>query len=192
MPPKKRFTKEQIVDAAFHIAKIDGLDSISIRKIAEKLGSSIAPIYVNFSDVDELKREVIKKVIVLSHAMIHEENSGDLFRDIGAASLRFAKEYNALFNDLIMKQNEYIHDYNDEIGNDLILLMRKSSDLKGFSDEELRMILSKMKIFQTGLSIMIANNILPSTVDEKESINLLESMAEDVILAAKYRKEKGI
>ncbi|MFK4997460.1 TetR/AcrR family transcriptional regulator [Bacillus sp. N9] len=62
MPPKKKFSKEQIIDAAFEIAKEEGVSNITIRKVANQLGSSIAPIYVNFKDVDELIYEVIKKL----------------------------------------------------------------------------------------------------------------------------------
>ncbi len=61
MAPKSKFKKDQIIDAAFEIARTEGIDRITIRKVAEKLGSSIAPIYVNFKEVDELIQEVIKK-----------------------------------------------------------------------------------------------------------------------------------
>lgn len=61
MPLKPKFTKEQIIDSAFQIAKEEGIDKITIRKVANHLGSSSAPIYVNFKDVQELKRAVIKK-----------------------------------------------------------------------------------------------------------------------------------
>ena len=37
MPPKKKFSKEQIVDKAFEIAKTEGIDSITARRIAEEL-----------------------------------------------------------------------------------------------------------------------------------------------------------
>ncbi|HCF51225.1 MAG TPA: TetR/AcrR family transcriptional regulator, partial [Syntrophomonas sp.] len=34
MGPKIKFTKEQIIDAAFEIAKAEGIDNITMRKIA--------------------------------------------------------------------------------------------------------------------------------------------------------------
>lgn len=66
MAPKTKFKKEQIVDAAFEIARTEGLEGITIRKVAERLGSSIAPIYVNFKDVDELIQAVIRKTFTIS------------------------------------------------------------------------------------------------------------------------------
>ncbi|MFA9556684.1 TetR/AcrR family transcriptional regulator [Evansella sp. AB-rgal1] len=188
MPPKKKFSKEQIIDAAFEIAKTEGLSKITIRKVADKLGSSIAPIYVNFHDVEELIRDVVKKTMEVNQQMVLEQNSGDTFRDIGIASLRFAREYSVLFIDLMMKQNEYIKDYNQEIGNDLVSLMKESPDLQGFTDGELMDILLKMRIFQGGLSIMVANGLLPKEYNDNKVAELLDSMAEDVISAAHLRK----
>lgn len=188
MAPKTKFSKEQIIDAAFEIARIEGIDGISIRKVAEKMGSSIAPIYVNFDNVDELLQEVVKKTFTISKQMLLEQNTGHPFHDIGLASLRFAKEYSMLFRDLVMKQNDYMKDYDQEMGNDLVDQMNKDSNLEGFSNEELMNILFKMRLFQTGLSVMVANGLLPEDFDEEKMIITLESTASDVIAAARLRK----
>lgn len=41
MPPRTKFSKEAIIDAAFEIAKTEGIDSISVRKVADQLLSLI-------------------------------------------------------------------------------------------------------------------------------------------------------
>ncbi|MBS4197109.1 TetR/AcrR family transcriptional regulator [Lederbergia citri] len=188
MAPKKKFSKEQIIDAAFEIAKTDGMDSISIRKVAEKLGSSIAPIYVNFSEVDELKKEVMKKIIELSNQLLSEQNSGHPFRDIGVASLRFAREYSVLFRDLVMKQNEYMDSYDDDMGHGLVEMMKGDSNLAGFSQEELMTIFFKMRVFTVGLSVMVANGLLPKEFNEEKGVEFLNSTATDVITTARLNK----
>lgn len=189
MPPKNKFTMDQIIDAAFTIAKNEGIDSITIRKVAELLGSSIAPIYVNFDDVEQLKRAVVKKVIQLSQEMLYEQNSGNAFRDMGIASLRFAKEYPVLVRDFVMKPNEYFQDYDEQMGTELVEHMKKAPDLEGFTDEELMMILLKMRAFQMGLTVMLANGLLPKEFDMEKMIAISDSVAEDVIIAARMRKK---
>ncbi|GAB6926606.1 hypothetical protein JCM10914A_05890 [Paenibacillus sp. JCM 10914] len=191
MPPKKKFSEEQVVDAAFNVAKTEGIDNITIRKVAELLGSSIAPIYVNFTDVEELKRAVIKKVSQLSHQLIAEQNTGSPFGDIGAASLQFAKEYPVLIRDFIMKPNEYLQDYDQSMGAELVSHMKTDPELEGFTDEELAMILFKMRVFQVGLSIMVANGLLPPEIDLKKMNEISNSAAEDVIIGTRFRKEGG-
>lgn len=188
MPPKNKFSKEQIIEVTFDIAKAEGIDSITIRKVAEKLGSSIAPIYVNFKDVDELRQEVITKIYEMGKQMTLEQNTGNPFHDIGIASLRFAKEYSVLFRELMLKNNNYMISYEQEMGDVLIEQMKEDPDLSGFSDEELKTILLKMRIFQLGLSVMAANGLLPDTFTEEKMIELLESTATDVIYSTHHRE----
>lgn len=188
MAPKTKFKKEQIVDAAFEIAKTEGIDSITIRKVAEKLGSSIAPIYVNFKDVDELVQAVVKKTFSISKQILIEQKSGYPFQDIGMASLLFAKEYPVLFRDLVMKKNDHAK-HNEQDMLVLVEMMKGDPELKGLSDGELMRVLLKMKVFQTGLSVMVANGQLPEDFDEEQMVQLLNSTAEDVISSAKRRAE---
>lgn len=192
MPPKKKFTEEQVIDAAFQIATNEGMDSITIRKVAEQLGSSIAPIYVNFTDVEELKRAVVQKVKQLSQQLIEAENTGSPFGDIGAASLRFAKEYPVLVRDLVLKPNDYLQDYDQDMGGILVDHMRQDADLEGFTEEELMTILFKMRAFQMGLTLMVANGLLPEEFDLQAMNEISNSAAQDVVMAARLRKQNGL
>lgn len=189
MPPKKKFSKEQIIDSAFHIAKTEGIDKITIRKVADHLGSSSAPIYVNFNDVKELKRSVVKRIVELSQHMIHEQHSGNPFADIGIASLKMAMEYPVLMRDFVLKPNEYLKDYDQEMGGEFVSLMKQDPELEGFTEEELMTILLKMRIFQTGLTLMVANGLLPEEFDLDKMIELSDSVAVDVIIATRLRKK---
>lgn len=192
MAPKKKFSRKQIIDAAFEIAQLEGIDHVTIRKVADRLESSIAPIYVNFNDVEELKQEVFQEIVELSHRMLTEQDSGDPFFDIGIASLRFAREYRVLFRDLVMKPNDYMESYDDDMGNHLVEQMKMDADLEGFTDEELRMILLKMRIFMAGLTIMVAGDSLPGDLNEEKEIELLHHTADDVITAARMRKNGNL
>ncbi|WP_342433189.1 TetR family transcriptional regulator [Neobacillus sp. FSL H8-0543] len=190
MAPKQKFTKQEIIIAAFDLAKDKGLDSITIRNVAQKLGSSIAPIYVNFNNIDELIQEVVKKAFEVSRQMLMEQKSGHPFRDIGIASLRFAKEYSVLYRDLIIKNNPHMKYENENIYI-VIEQMKKDPMLSHFSDEELKTILFKMQTFQTGLSVMVANKLLPEDCDEK-LIEILDSTAADIIAAAHLRNNGSL
>mgnify|MGYP006286543039 CR=1 FL=1 len=185
MPPKKKYTKKQIIDQAFEIAKNEGIEKITIRKVAKKLNSSVAPIYVNFEDAEALINEVIKKTFALGKELIREVNSGEKFKDIGLASLHFAQRYPILFRDLIMNQNNYMSDYDQQLGDALIEEMKEDTNLQDFSESELKNILLKMRIVHTGLAVMVANGLLGDNFSSKEEEELLDSLASDIIKAAK-------
>jgi len=183
--PKSKFTKEQVIDAAFEIAETEGIDNITMRKIAERMGSSVAPIYVNFKDNDELIEAVIERITGISQQLLIEENTGNPFYDMGKASLRFAMEYSVLFRDLVMKNNNYMKGYDEEMLPVLIEEMKKDPEMAGLSEDDLKTILLKIKIFQLGLSVMAANGLLPKDYGMQDLMDILSSTANDVILSAR-------
>ena len=188
MPPKNKFTKEQIIETAFEIAKEEGIDSITIRKIADNLGSSIAPIYVNFKDVEELKEAVISKIYEIGNSILQEQNTGDVFLNIGIASVKFAKDYSVIFKDLILKNNGYLDNYDEQLGNNIIQEMKKDEDLKEFSEEELKTLLMKMQVFQAGLSIMATNESFALKLTDEKIIEMLSDTGEDIVNGLKNRR----
>ncbi|MEH7224756.1 TetR/AcrR family transcriptional regulator, partial [Bacillus sp. JJ1566] len=105
-------------------------------------------------------------------------------------SLRFAREYPVLFQDFVMNQNKYTQNYDQSMGQGLIEQMKGDEDLEGFSDEELMTILLKMRIFTTGLSVMVASGMLPEEFNEEMGVELLDSMATDVITSAYLQKKE--
>lgn len=188
MGPKNKFLKEQIIDTAFDIARTDGIDGITMRKIAQKMGSSVAPIYVNFKNIDELLDALLEKIVSISQQLLKEEDSGNPFRDIGRASLRFAMEYSVVFKDLVTKHGKYIQGFDEKMMPFLIEEMQNDPELKGFTVEELRNILLKMRIFQLGLSMMAASSLLPEDYSNQDMMDILSSTANDVIMSAKMKR----
>jgi len=190
MGPKNKFTEEQIIDAAFEIAKTEGIDSITMRKIAEKMGGSVAPIYVNFKNINELIEAVIERIVSISQQLIIEESRGNAFLDIGRASLRFAMEYSVLFRDLVLKNNAYMQDYDEKMVPELIKEMQKDPELKGFTVDELKTILLKMRVFQLGISMMAANGLFSKDYAMQDLMDILSSAANDVIISARLSKKE--
>jgi AcrR family transcriptional regulator len=187
MGPKIKFTKEQVIDAAFEIARTEGIDNITMRKVAQNMGSSVAPIYMNFKNINELIEALIERIVRISQQLFMEENTGNPFYDMGKASIRFAMEYSVLFRDLVMKSNNYMKDYDEKIMPALIEDMKKDSDLEGLTEDELKTILLKMRIFQLGLSVMVANGLLPNGCEMQDLMDILSSTADDVIQSARPR-----
>ncbi|MEK5040308.1 TetR/AcrR family transcriptional regulator [Sporosarcina sp. FSL K6-3457] len=186
MAPKTKFTKEIIINAAFDIAKVEGINQITARKVAEKMGSSIAPIYVNFTEIEELKMAVIQQIHMISQQMLMTKYTEDPFLNIGIASLKFSRDYPVLFKDLITNNTKYMTDVQPP-GDTILQQMKQAPTLTSFTDEEMGSILFKMKVFQMGLSVMDVNGLLPVPFDEQQLIELLESTGNDLILAAQSR-----
>jgi len=75
------------------------------------------------------------------------------------------------------------------MGDELVALMKKDPELEDFTEEELMIILMKMRVFQMGFTIMAANRLHPEEFDLEKMIEIFNSTAEDVVMATRLRKK---
>ena len=61
MPPKPKFTRDEIINKALEIVKTDGADALTARELGKRLGTSSSPVFTSFKDMEELKNAVRKK-----------------------------------------------------------------------------------------------------------------------------------
>ena len=62
MPTQIKISKEMILDAAFEIVRKDGMEKLSNRELATRLKCSIRPIYYQFENVEDMQKELYKKI----------------------------------------------------------------------------------------------------------------------------------
>jgi AcrR family transcriptional regulator len=189
MPPRITFTKESIVDAAFEIYKDDGIEGITIRKVAARLGSSIAPIYSNFQNIDEVKKCIMEKTLSILVQYTEREYSPNPFLNIGLGLLNFARDYGALYKELFINSNNYSY-LTDQFFASNLEHMKRDQMLNGFSDEEMRRVLEKIRLFTHGLAALICSGSMRGKSDEYIH-QLLKEAGEDIVGYTIYKKKVG-
>lgn len=98
MPPKAKFTKEEVVSAALDILREHGKEGLTARALGQKLGSSARPIFTLFSGMDEIFREAERAAQELYNKYVEAGLSESIpFKGVGRSYLRFAKEEPKLF-----------------------------------------------------------------------------------------------
>lgn len=97
MPPKFKFTRDQIVDAAFAIVRRDGWAALTTRALAASLGASARPIYSFFTSIAELEEAVVRKAVDLLYGHMTRPHTGDPWHDHGIGYVLFAMKEKALF-----------------------------------------------------------------------------------------------
>ena len=180
MPPTTRYDRDIIIEAAFEIAKESGFSAISTRAVAKRLGCSVAPIYQNFATVDELLAAVVVRVVAMSSELLAKQSGPNPFENIGKASLAFARDYPALFREMVLEPNDYItpHEQIEEV---MVGMMASDPELAGWTDGARRRLFLKMRIFQLGLSAMVANGHIPSWMDENAVEEFLLETGKDIV-----------
>ncbi len=58
MPPQVKVSKEKINTEAFQMTMENGFESVTARKLAERLGCSTQPIFRVYANMEELKVEL--------------------------------------------------------------------------------------------------------------------------------------
>jgi AcrR family transcriptional regulator len=191
MPPKTKFDKEAIIDAALAVAKEVGFSGITARNVAARLQSSVAPIYVNFATVDDLVEAVVQRVFAISDELLTNQKGESMFEKMGKASLAFAREYPVLFRELSIQPNPYMASY-ESIENAMLEAMAEDEIMRDWTLEERRRLFLKMRIFQIGLSAMVANGHVPSWLDNQEFDQLLMEVGDDVLLAHQIKRKENL
>ena len=54
MPPVKKFSREDIIEAGCEIVNKEGIEALNARRVAKELNSSVQPIFHYFESMEEL------------------------------------------------------------------------------------------------------------------------------------------
>lgn len=161
MPPKFKFTREEIRDAAFNITRQGGFPALTARSLAAKLGCSVKPIFGLFRNMEEVGQEVLSVANALYQSYIEKdmaEGKYPPYKASGMAYIRFAREEKELFKLLFMRDRsgEKIADEMEEI-RPLLEIIQKNT---GFSEEKAYLFHLEMWLYVHGIATMIATSYL--------------------------------
>ena len=103
MPPRVKFQKEDIVDAALEVASQKGIDAVTAREVARALKVSPGPIFTWFDSMEQLKSAVYERAAGRYRDTIERGLSEPIpFLGIWRQYLRFAKEEPELYRLLFL------------------------------------------------------------------------------------------
>lgn len=157
MPPKIKITKEEIINCAVELIRVEGADALNARNLAMRLGVSTQPIFSNFATMQELRLAVIQKADGLCNDfMTREEHRGEypVFKANGMAYIRFAKEEKELFKLLYMRDrsDEFIPE-NAEPNEKMENIIQKNT---GLCLEDARLFHLEIWAYVHGIAVMFA------------------------------------
>ena len=161
MPPKVRFTREEIIRAALDITRESGPEALTARSLAARLDCSAKPIFGLFRSMDEVQQEVLKAGYQFyGEAIARAMESGEYppYKASGMAYIAFAQQEKPLFRLLFMRDRsrEEVTRQLDDAEPLLDLIQRAA----GISRESARMFHLEMWIYVHGIASMAATSFL--------------------------------
>lgn len=173
MPTKIKISKDMILEAAFEIARKDGIEKISNRELANKLKCSIRPIYYQFENVVDMQKELYKKIEKYFYKFLMDHMVEDIpqYNQIGINYIKFAKKEKKLFQTLFMSElgltpNAFISKTGEDY-KEIEKLIKISTNL---DDDDIKDFHTKMWIFCHGIATLVANNTVYLTDKQIEQL----------------------
>lgn len=186
MPPKFKFTRDEITNAALNVTRKNGISGLTARALAAELGCSVKPIFGLFKNMEEVGQEVFIASDLLYQNYLREDMAKGKYspyKASGMAYIRFAKEERELFKLLFMRDRsrEKIEENKEEIRPIMQLIQQNL----GISEDEAYLFHLEMWLYVHGIATMIATSYLDWD-DE-----FISRVLTDAYMGLKYRYTEG-
>lgn len=171
MPPKCKFTREELVQAALDIARTEGFDAVTARAIGAKLHASAKPIFSVFESMQELQQEVVaaaKRLYGEYVAQGLQRTDIPAFKGVGLQYILFAKEEPKLFRLLFMSETQAAagENYLPLVDDNYPKILASVRDIYALTDAEASRLYLHMGIYSHGIAVLIAENVARFSTQE--------------------------
>lgn len=193
MPPKAKFTREEIIEAAFHIVKTDGFEALTSRALGTHLGSSARPIFTVFQSMDEVQQAVIEAAKALYKQYVDQGLMwGHPFKGVGTQYILFSIQEPKLFQLLFMTEQPRIPDFSgvlpliEESYEEILLSIQNDY---GMSRRLAEKLYHHLWIYTHGIATLCATKMCRFTGEEISS--MITEVCMSILKNIKEEKNNG-
>jgi len=168
---KKIYSREYIIEVAFEHCSKNGLEGLSVRRLAQKMGSSVMPIY----DAFDSKEGLIEALVDYAVKMTFPTQGYDSYLQRCMYLLNFAMNKPLFYIDML-KLNKKLNFTKDHLES-FEIMMRNDPTLQGYSFNDLAKINATIEVYMMGL-ILWESSDLPISKERKD---ILRNKLDDFI-----------
>ena len=183
MPPKAKYTREEIINKAFEMTRKNGIESVVARELGKELGTSSSPIFTAFKNMEELQHEVRKVAMREFKTYVRDAvNYTPAFKYVGMKMIEFAMKEPKLFQLLYMRE----HDGNEtyamligELGDTVEVCIEIMQKDYALSKEEAQLLFRQIWLHTFGICVLLAGRVCrisPEEISEMLSIEFQGSL----------------
>ena len=180
MPPKAKFTREEIISAALDILRERGIEAITARELGARLNSSARPIFTLYRNMDEVLSDTVRAVRDIYNREYVQKGLQEAlaFRGTGAAYIRFAIEEPQFFRLLFMAEHgESVREILPRIDENFENIVLSVVNKYGVSRGRAEWLYRHLWIYSHGIATLCATGACRFTGEE------IETMLTDVFRA---------
>ena len=187
MPPKPKFTKEEIVAAALTLVSEKGIEALTARELGNRLGSSARPIFTVFTSMEEVQEEV--RAAALKRFESYAEKAmryTPVFKQVGMQMILFAVEEPKLYQLVYMSENAgatEFEDIVDRLGDVARLCVDVIQRDYGLSKENAKALFEHVWIYTFGIGALCATGMCRFSQEE-----IIQMLGQDFMAMLFYVK----
>lgn len=170
MPPKPKFTKDEIVAAALGVVSKGGADALTAQALGNALGSSARPIFTIFNTMKEVQEEVrVAAMTRFENFTVGSLPDMPVFKQIGMKMVLFGVQEPKLYQLLFMQENRNAVCFDDVFGELgataqlCIEAIRKDYDLNA---EDAKFLFENVWIYTFGVGALCATRVCRFSEEE--------------------------
>ena len=189
MPPKAKFTKEEIIDAGLAILRERDISAVTAREIGNYLGSSARPIFTVFENMSEVLDGIDKKAREIYSEYVQQGlQQSPAFKGVGQAYIQFAIREPKLFELLFMRKlsgDIGVNKILPEIDDNYPVILKSITDQYPVSKDDAVILYRHLWIYSHGIATLCATSMCRFTEEE------ISNMLTDVFKSLLIEKLKG-
>ena len=174
MPPKAKFTEEEIIDVGIDILREQGITAVTAREIGKRLNSSSRPIFTVFDSMNEVLQEIEKKAREIYDQYVKEGLEKDIaFKGVGQAYIKFAEKEPKLFQLLFMKElpdNTGLTTVLPEIEDNYEIILKSITDNYKITNDNAINLYRHLWIYSHGIATLCATGMCQFSDEEISSM----------------------
>ena len=170
MPPKAKFTREQITKAALEIVRAENFESLTARALGKKLGSSACPIFTVFENMEDVQRAVLEAVKAVYKEYVERGLSENpAFKGVGTQYILFAIKEPKLFQILFMSEQSELPDIDNVlpvIDESYDQILASITEGYGLEEKDAERLYKHLWIYTHGIASLCATKMCRFTGEE--------------------------
>lgn len=194
MPPKPKFTKDEIVQTALTVVSRKGVEALTAKELGDALGSSARPIFTVFNSMKEVQAAVRAAAMRRFECFAEQKLPGmPLFKQVGMQMILFGAQEPKLYQLLFMQENRNAVSFDDVFGalgptaEACIGLIRTEY---GLSEQEAKLVFEHVWLYTFGVGALCATRVCHFSEEKLGQMLSIEFQAMMLLVKAKAG-EKG-
>ncbi|MGM9604149.1 MAG: TetR/AcrR family transcriptional regulator, partial [Faecousia sp.] len=170
MPPKPKFTREEIAAAAFAMIKEGGVSALTARDLGARMGTSARPIFTLFKNMEDVKQAARSLAVkeFMEYISDYQEYT-PAFKRIGMMIVSYGIHEPELFKLLFLQEHprgvSFEESLKDLDGMDETCIQLVMRDY-GLTEADARLLFEQMWTHALGLGTMCAMGVCDFTEEE--------------------------